>query len=162
MQYPTLLRYVLIASATSVLAACGSTDPSMPAPRCRAAGARDCIAFPCAEAAGPEAPAIVRQSLGTPGRPLDQAARAFFEPRFGRDFSAVRIHADGVATAASRSISARAFTLDSDIAFADGQYDSARPAGRGSNPECYRAFLGELLGFAVEAGDCPVSQSCRD
>jgi hypothetical protein len=29
-----------------------------------------------------------------PGRPLDAAARAFFEPRFGMDFGRVRVHTD--------------------------------------------------------------------
>src|SRR5262249_53251738 len=32
-------------------------------------------------------------SLG-PGQPLDSATRAFFEPRFGHDFSRVRVHTD--------------------------------------------------------------------
>src|SRR5262249_54822579 len=49
-------------------------------------------------AAGP-APAIVHQALGSPGRPLDAAARAYFEPRFGQDFSRVRVHADELAAA---------------------------------------------------------------
>ena len=31
--------------------------------------------------------------LRTPGEPFDAATRAYFEPRFGRDFSDVRVHA---------------------------------------------------------------------
>lgn len=42
-----------------------------------------------------QVPGIVQQVLGSPGQPLDAPARAFFEPRFGHDFSKVRVHADG-------------------------------------------------------------------
>ena len=49
-------------------------------------------------------------SLG-PGRPLPTAERAFFEPRFGADLSAVRVHDDAAAGPAARAIGARAFTL---------------------------------------------------
>src|SRR5580700_3668275 len=37
------------------------------------------------------APPIVHDVLSSPGRPLDATARAFFEPRFGYDFSQVRV-----------------------------------------------------------------------
>src|SRR5579864_7148044 len=37
-------------------------------------------------------PPIVRDVLNTPGRPLDPEARDFMEPRFGQDFSQVRVH----------------------------------------------------------------------
>ena len=41
----------------------------------------------------PEAvPSSVRQTLDTPGRPLDASTRSFMEPRFGQDFSGVRVH----------------------------------------------------------------------
>ncbi len=40
-----------------------------------------------------EAPPSVHDVLNSPGRPLDSAMRAFFEPRFGHDFSWVRVHA---------------------------------------------------------------------
>jgi outer membrane protein OmpA-like peptidoglycan-associated protein len=40
---------------------------------------------------GPEvAPPIVHEVLRSPGRPLDPAARAYMEPRFGHDFSQVK------------------------------------------------------------------------
>jgi Domain of unknown function (DUF4157) len=39
-------------------------------------------------------PAIVHDALRSPGQPLDSATRAFFEPRFGHDFSRVRVHDD--------------------------------------------------------------------
>ena len=34
-----------------------------------------------------EAPASVHEALRSPGQPLDAATRAYFEPRFARDFS---------------------------------------------------------------------------
>lgn len=64
------------------------------------------------------------------GAPLDAASRAFFEPRFGRDFGDVRVHAGTQADSAARSIQARAFTLGRDIAFASGEYDARSDRGR--------------------------------
>lgn len=56
-----------------------------------------------------------------PGRSLAKSERAFFEPRFGRDFSKVRIHDDTAADRAARGIDARAFTYGNDIGFAKGE-----------------------------------------
>ena len=39
-------------------------------------------------------PPIVHDVLRSPGQPLDSATRAFVEPRFGHDFSQVRVHTD--------------------------------------------------------------------
>lgn len=40
----------------------------------------------------PEVPPIVHDVLGSPGQPLDPAARAFMEARFGNDLTRVRTH----------------------------------------------------------------------
>ncbi|HFD39748.1 MAG TPA: DUF4157 domain-containing protein [Anaerolineae bacterium] len=64
------------------------------------------------------------------GQPLSPAQRNYFEPRFGFDFSAVRIHADQRAAQAADAVDARAFTLGRDIAFAAGQYQPQSSAGR--------------------------------
>src|SRR5437868_1692246 len=37
-------------------------------------------------------PPIVHQVLRSPSQPLDSTTRAFMEPRFGHDFSHVRLH----------------------------------------------------------------------
>ena len=66
----------------------------------------------------------------TAGRPLDPSARAFMEPRFGRDFRGVRIHSDASAARAARMISAEAFTTGRDIYFAAGRYDPNTSKGR--------------------------------
>ena len=64
------------------------------------------------------------------GAPLASSERAFFEPRFGLDFSNVRIHNDSAADQSTRSISARAYTWGSDIAFAQGEYTPGTSSGR--------------------------------
>ena len=64
------------------------------------------------------------------GMPLPREARAFFEPRFGHDFSQVRVHADTAAADAARSVQARAYTLGSHIVFGAGEYAPKTQAGR--------------------------------
>jgi outer membrane protein OmpA-like peptidoglycan-associated protein len=70
------------------------------------------------------------QNLRGGGSALPAATRAFFEPRFGADFSNVRVHTGTRAEDAATSISARAFTLGHDIAFAKGQYSPESGEGR--------------------------------
>jgi hypothetical protein len=55
------------------------------------------------------------------GRPLSPATRAFMEPRFGSNFSQVRIHTDEQARRASSRINAQAFTHGSDVYLGPGE-----------------------------------------
>ncbi|HEU0300080.1 MAG TPA: DUF4157 domain-containing protein [Longimicrobium sp.] len=71
-------------------------------------------------------PAIVHEVLRSSGQPLDTAARAFLEPRFGHDFSRIRIHADAKAAESARSIGALAYTAGDVVVFGAGQYASGR------------------------------------
>jgi hypothetical protein len=64
------------------------------------------------------------------GQPLDSAVRAFFEPRFGYDFSRVRIHADDKAAESAQSIGALAYTVGSNITFGGGRYQPSGHEGR--------------------------------
>lgn len=64
------------------------------------------------------------------GSALPTATRAFFEPRFGADFSDVRVHTSTRAEEAAQSINAKAFTLGRDIAFNRGQYVPESNEGR--------------------------------
>ncbi len=64
------------------------------------------------------------------GRPLLPAERAYFEPRFRRDFSQVRIHDNADTHDAAKSIGARAFTLGPHIAFGRGEYQPENGPGR--------------------------------
>ena len=64
------------------------------------------------------------------GRPLPSPVRVFFEPRFGADFSGVRVHSDARAAEAARSVRARAFTVGRDIAFGATEYAPDTTPGR--------------------------------
>lgn len=77
-----------------------------------------------------EAPSSVSGVLRSPGRPLDAATRGFMEPRFGYDFSQVRVHADARASASAREVNARAYTVGHDIVFGSNQYSPATTSGR--------------------------------
>lgn len=80
--------------------------------------------------AAAEAPASVHRALAEPGRPLDAATRRDIEPRFGRDFSQVRVHDGERAHAAAAAIGAHAFTAGSDLVFARSRFDPLSSAGR--------------------------------
>uniref|UniRef100_UPI00188053FA eCIS core domain-containing protein n=1 Tax=Oculatella sp. LEGE 06141 TaxID=1828648 RepID=UPI00188053FA len=64
----------------------------------------------------------VSDALGSGGQPLDDSARTFMEPRFGYDFSQVRIHTDAKAAESAQSINALAYTVGQDIVFGAGHY----------------------------------------
>ena len=70
------------------------------------------------------------QLLRGGGQPLAQSTRAFFEPRFGHDFSHVRVHTDGKASEAAKSINAKAFTTGKDVLFGAGQYSPGTHRGK--------------------------------
>jgi hypothetical protein len=74
-------------------------------------------------------PLIVHEVLRSPGQPLDSQTRAFFEPRFGHDFSKVRVHTDTRASESTRAVNALAYTVGQDVAFASGQYAPRTDAG---------------------------------
>jgi hypothetical protein len=52
------------------------------------------------------------------------------EPRFGRDFSHVRVHTDGRAADAASAMEARAYTVGRDIVFGAGEYEPGTADGR--------------------------------
>gem|GEM_PF-6745389 len=76
------------------------------------------------------APPIVQEVLHSSGRPLDKATRAFMEPRFGYDFSHVRVHTDALAERSTRNVNALAYVVGRDIVFGAGQYAPHINAGR--------------------------------
>lgn len=83
------------------------------------------------EAAGQtEAPASVRETLRSSGRPLDPATRAFMEPRFGADFSGVRVHTGSRAARSAQEVNALAYTVGRDLVFAPGRYSPGTESGR--------------------------------
>lgn len=64
------------------------------------------------------------------GLPLASSDRSYFEPRLGTDLGDVRVHADGEAERLAARLSARAFTIGSDVYFGRGQYQPGSHAGR--------------------------------
>lgn len=75
-------------------------------------------------------PPIVQEVLSSSGQPLDAATHAFMEPRFGHDFSRVRVHTDARAAESARAINALAYTVGRDIVFGSGQYAPSTHQGR--------------------------------
>jgi hypothetical protein len=64
------------------------------------------------------------------GRQLPQDVRDDLEPRFGHDFSRVRVHPDGLAARSAVLLGARAFTAGENVVLAGGQYAPHTPDGR--------------------------------
>ncbi|HWM94169.1 MAG TPA: DUF4157 domain-containing protein [Thermoanaerobaculia bacterium] len=83
---------------------------------------------------GGAARAISSSPAGEPtptgGRALSAESRAFFEPRFGADFSRVRVFSDEQAGAAARSAGALAYTLGRQIVWGA----PAAPESRAARP----------------------------
>ena len=75
-------------------------------------------------------PSIVNDVLRSAGEPLEPAARDFFEPRLGHDFSGVRVHTDSSAAESAAAVGAHAYTVGRDIVFARGQYSADTGSGR--------------------------------
>jgi hypothetical protein len=76
-------------------------------------------------------PLVVHEVLNSPGEPLDIGTRALMEPRFGHDFSKVRIHTDGKAAESAKAVDALAYTVGQNIVFGAGQYAPGTSAGKG-------------------------------
>lgn len=100
------------------------------------------------------APPIVDEVLRSPGHPLDADTKAFMEPRFGHDFSQVRVHADTSAAASARAICAKAYTVGHDVVFGDGRFAPETIRGR--------HLLAHELAHVVQqqrGGDAPSSST---
>jgi hypothetical protein len=69
-----------------------------------------------------EASPIVHKTLRSDGIPLDSDTLAFMEPRFGHDFSHIRIHTDAAAEQSARDIHSHAYTAGHNIVFGSGRY----------------------------------------
>jgi hypothetical protein len=65
---------------------------------------------------------LFQNVLASPGQPLDATTRSFMEPRFGQDFSGVRVHVNEQAAESARAVKARAYTVGGHVVFGEGQY----------------------------------------
>lgn len=81
------------------------------------------------------------------GTALSPELRSFFEPRFGHDFGAVRVHADREAASAAHAVQARAFSFGRDIVFGAGEYAPGTTDGR--------RLLAHELTHVVQQGASP-------
>jgi hypothetical protein len=64
------------------------------------------------------------------GNPLPEDVRAYMEPRFGTDFSRVRVHTGDEAVQTTRELNAQAFTHGQDIYLGAGRYNPGTTAGK--------------------------------
>lgn len=88
------------------------------------------------------------RSLEGGGQPFSQSERAFFEPRFGYDFSGVRVHSGVAAEQSAREMNANAYTRGHDIVFAPGKYQPQKRDGQ--------YLLAHELTHVVQQGRSPV------
>jgi hypothetical protein len=96
-----------------------------------------------------EAPAVVRETVGAGGRPLDETVRADMEGRFGHDFSRVRVHTGAQAERSAALVNALAYTVGSHVVFGEGQYAPTTEAGR--------RLLAHELTHTVQQGTSPAA-----
>lgn len=89
-------------------------------------------------------PPFVHKVIPSSGQPLDPTTREFMEPRFGHDFSLVRVHTDARAAELARSLRAEAYTVGRDIVFGLGRYQPTSVQGR--------HLLGHELAHVVQQG----------
>jgi hypothetical protein len=64
------------------------------------------------------------------GQPLSESEREFFEPRFGRDFSQVRVYTGSQGAEIAQTLGTRAFTVGRDMAFGEGEYAPGTTHGK--------------------------------
>ncbi len=69
-------------------------------------------------------------SLSSSGQQLSNEVRNFYEPRFGYDFSNVKVHTDSIAAKSAQSINALAYTSGNNIVFNNGQYSPNSDSGK--------------------------------
>lgn len=77
-----------------------------------------------------EVPPIVHDVLRSAGQPLDMETRSFMEPRFGHDFSQVRVHTDSRAAESASAVKALAYTVGRDVVFGARQYEPTSRSGQ--------------------------------
>ncbi len=94
-------------------------------------------------------PPSVGVALRAPGRSLDISTRTFMEPRFGQDFSDVRVHTDPRAAQSARAVNALAYAVGRDVVFGAGQYAPRTDSGR--------KLLAHELAHVVQQRDRPVA-----
>jgi hypothetical protein len=101
-----------------------------------------------------QTPPAVGEALRSAGRPLDPAARSFFESRLGHDFSGVRLHTDARASESAAAVNALAYTVGRDVVFGAGRYSPNTPDGQ-------RLLAHELAHVVQQVGQRGAVQTAR-
>jgi Domain of unknown function (DUF4157) len=121
---------VPIGSAPSAIQRkCVACDPGVRCPKCE----EKTIHKKAAPGHLPEASPGVSSKIAflrAGGQPLPAATSAFFEHRFGTDFSQVRVHTGGQDSETAHAIQARAFTTGQDMVFGAGQFAPESAEGK--------------------------------
>jgi len=97
------------------------------------------------------------------GQPLPESVRVFFEPRFGYDFSRVRVHADGAAADGAGAVRARAYTIGRDIVFGSGEYAPATSKGNrllSSPGDMYEEDADRVAEQVMRMPDAQLQRAC--
>jgi hypothetical protein len=100
-------------------------------------------------------PPSVDDALSSHGQSLDPATRAFMEPRFGRDFSQVRVHSGAAAEQSAQDVNAKAYTAGQSVVFGEGRFAPGTHEGR-------RLIAHELAHVAQQEADGPRLQRDPD
>jgi hypothetical protein len=95
-----------------------------------------------------EAPEIIHDVVSSPGIPLDHKTRNFFEPRFGYDFSNVKVHTGNKAAFSSESINAHAYTVGNHVVFNENRFAPQTDSGK--------KLLAHELTHVVQQGNAKV------
>ncbi len=82
------------------------------------------------EGAGSNAVDSYVGSLNSSGQAMPEGSRKFFEPKFGRDFSDVKLHTGSTAAKSAQAINALAYTSGNNIVFNTGQYSPDSEKGK--------------------------------
>lgn len=99
------------------------------------------------------APAAPMHLSTAGGAPLPAPVRSFMEPRFGADFSKVRIHTGEAAAAQSAQLNANAFALGQNVFFGRGQYQPDTAAGK--------ELIAHELTHTIQQGASPQTGAVR-
>jgi hypothetical protein len=131
-RFPALpLQYQVMDSAQTILiTGWGQTRPS--ASNCikKAKKKRKAEAFSARRRASIASSASHQCATRCRRRQYRAATRGYMQQRFGCDFTHVRVHTDAHAERSAQAVSARAYTLGTEVVFAAGQYSPYTAEGR--------------------------------
>ena len=78
-------------------------------------------------------------------QPLSKSERAYFEPRFGVDFSQVRLHSDAQAAESARALNAMAYSLEQDVKEGLIKWEFSRSYLIAHGDDVYACILAEKI-----------------